>query len=166
MANSTFPGDNLPILNLPPADLRICRCDGIIKVFDPVRKKYVVLTPEEYVRQNFVAYLTDHLNYPRSIIANEIGIKLNGTQKRCDTVVFNPDGTPLMIIEYKAPEINISQNVFDQIVRYNMTLNARYLAVSNGLRHYCCVVDYKSDAYHFIPEIPDYNKLRIIFSNN
>ena len=93
-------------------------------------------------------------------MANEIGIELNGTKRRCDTVVFNSDGTPLVIVEYKAPDISISQNVFDQIVRYNMVLRAGYLIVSNGITHYCCVIDYDRNTYHFIPEIPDYSSLR------
>lgn len=157
---------NFPRLNLPPADLRISRGDNVIKVFDPLRKKHVILTPEEYVRQNFVAWLINNLHYPSSLIANEIGINLNGTKKRCDTVVFNPDGSPLMIVEYKAPDVVITQDTFDQIVRYNMVLKARYLAVSNGLFHYCCVMDYKKGSYNFIPVLPDYNDLKNIFSHN
>lgn len=158
--------DQFPKLNLPPAELRFSRGDNVIKVFDPLRKKYVVLTPEEYVRQHFVAWLTGWLNYPTSLLANEIGISLNGTKKRCDTVVFNPDGSPLMIVEYKAPDIEITQSVFDQIMRYNMTLRAQYLTVSNGMSHYCCVIDYKTGSYNFIPTIPDYKDLKNIFSNN
>ena len=135
-------------------------------MFDPLRKKYVVLTPEEYVRQNFTSWLRDTLHYPASLMANEIGIDLNGTKKRCDTVIFNPDGSPFMIVEYKAPSVTVTQAVFDQIVRYNMVLKARYLAVSNGLQHFCCVIDYARSTYHFIPEIPDYAEVRKIFSIN
>lgn len=119
-----------------------------------------MLTPEEFVRQNFTSWLMGSLNYPPSVMANEIGIRLNGTLRRCDTVVFDPDGSPLMIVEYKAPTINVTQDVFDQIVRYNMVLHAKYLIVSNGLRHFCCRIDYNHDTYHFLPRIPDYAEMR------
>lgn len=146
----------LPKLNLPDASLRLCREDGIVKVFDPIRKIRVAFTPEEYVRQSFTAWLISSLGYPPPLMANEIGLNLNGTKKRCDTVVFNIDGSPLMIVEYKAPEINITQNVFDQIARYNMVLNAGFLTVSNGLAHYCCRLDYRNSSYSFLREIPKY----------
>lgn len=158
--------NKFPRLNLPPVDLRIKEEDGILKVFDKLRGKYVALTPEEFVRQHFTSWLSTQLHYPVSLMANEIGIEFNGMKKRCDTVVFNPDGTPLMIVEYKAPEVQITQNVFDQIVRYNMTLRASYLVVSNGLNHYCCKIDYAGGTYHFIPTIPDYAELRRPFSEN
>lgn len=148
-----------PLLNLPSAPLRTIEDSQGVKVFDTLRKKYVAMTPEEYVRQNFVAWLTCDLHYPPEIMANEIGIDMNGTRRRCDTVVFNPDGMPLMVVEYKGPNINITQDTFDQIVRYNMVLKARYLIVSNGIRHYCCVVDYESKTYQFIPRIPDYREI-------
>lgn len=146
--------------------MKVKRGDNILKVFDPLRRKYVALTPEEFVRQHFVNWLITGLNYPPSLTANEIGIELNGTKRRCDTVVFNPDGSPLIIVEYKAPNVGISQKVFDQIVRYNMVLRARYLIVSNGMRHFCCVVDYAANTYHFIPEIPNYTDLKNQFSLN
>ena len=92
-------------------------------------------------------------------MANEIGIEVNGKRKRCDTVVFGNDGKPMVIVEYKAPDVTVNQAVFDQIVRYNMTLHADYLVVSNGINHYCCVMDYENGTYHFIPEIPDYLSL-------
>ena len=138
----------------------------MLKVFDPLRQKYVALTPEEYVRQHFTSWMHTSLHYPLSIISNEIGIDFNGMKKRCDTVVFRPDGTPLIIVEYKAPDVAVTQAVFDQIVRYNMTLRARYLIVSNGLNHYCCVIDYASNSYHFIPDIPDYREINKTFSDN
>jgi len=136
------------------------------KVFDPLRKKFVTLTPEEYVRQQFMAWLQDSFHYPRSLMANEIGVNVNGMKKRCDSVVFNRDGSPLLIVEYKAPEVKISQDTFDQIVRYNLVLHARYLIVSNGLNHYCCVIDYQNNTYQFIPSIPDYFEIHNPFSHN
>lgn len=146
-------------LNLPPADLRLRRDGGVLKVFDVLRRKYVTLTPEEYVRQHFVNYLTQTLGYPPSLCANESVVELNGTRRRPDTIVYGSDLRPFAIVEYKAPEVEITQEVFDQIARYNMVLRVRYLIVSNGMRHYCCVMDYDSMAYHFIPRIPDYAEL-------
>lgn len=147
-------------LNLPLIKLNLKNEDGICKVFDPLRGKYVALTPEEYVRQHFTAWLISDFHYPPSLMANEISINLNGLTRRCDTVIFYPDGSPLLIVEYKAPDIKITQNTFDQIVRYNMTLRAKYLIVSNGINHYCCVINYEKDNYYFIPSIPDYDTLR------
>lgn len=148
-----------PALNLPVAPLKITEEDGVVKVFDPLRGKSVRLTPEEWVRQHFANWLMTSLGYPASMMRNEIGIELNGTKKRCDTVVFDRAGRPLIIVEYKAPEVSVTQDVFDQAVRYNMQLHAQYLIVSNGMNHYCCRIDYKGDTYHFIREIPAWSEL-------
>lgn len=146
-------------LSIPYASLRLAKDEkDNLKVFDPLRKKFVALTPEEFVRQNFVGWLTTHFGYPASLMANEVEIELNGTKKRCDTVVYGRQCQPLMIIEYKAPDVEITQNTFDQIVRYNRELKARYLIVSNGRNHYCCVIDYERDSYNFIRLIPQYNE--------
>ncbi|MDE6443200.1 MAG: type I restriction enzyme HsdR N-terminal domain-containing protein, partial [Muribaculaceae bacterium] len=107
---------------MPEASLRILREGKILKVWDILRKKYLILTPEEYVRQRFVHWLVHHLHYPTTHLANEIGIELNGTKKRCDTVLFDRQGCPLGIFEFKAPDILITQKVFDQILRYNSVL--------------------------------------------
>ena len=148
-------------LNLPEySDVRICRDGDALKIFDRIRKKFVALTPEEWVRQNFVNHLIENLGYPESLIANERGIELNGTSRRCDTVVFDRYGSPAMIVEYKAPTVNITQDVFDQIVRYNLVLHARFLIVSNGLTHYCCEIDTTTGAYTFLPAIPDYETVK------
>lgn len=163
-SNSSIP-ENFPILNLPPAEIKLRHEGRLVKVFDRLRKKYVVLTPEEFVRQSFTSWLYSFLNYPKSLMANEIGINLNGTRKRCDTVVFNSDGSPFIIVEYKAPDVNITQTVFDQIVRYNMVLKANFLIVSNGLQHYCCLIDYKNNSYRFIPRIPEYDEARLLLSS-
>lgn len=158
MGNEEFAieSDQWPGLNLPPAELKLRKENGIIKVLDPLRKKYVALTPEEYVRQHFTAWMTEFLGYPSAMMNNEVQIRLNDTRRRCDTVVFHPDGTPLMIVEYKAPTVTITQDVFDQIARYNMVLKADYLVVSNGFRHFCCEMDYENDTYKFIRTIPAY----------
>lgn len=154
-------------LNLPKYQIKIYKDKSDnLKVFDSLRKKYVALTPEEYVRQHFINYIVNHLHYPIGLTSNEVTINLNNTTKRCDTVVFKKDGTPLMIIEYKAPNIEIDQNVFDQIVRYNMVLHADYLVVSNGIQHYCCKIDYNKNSIQFIPQIPTYEELLLESSQN
>lgn len=161
-----FNSKKYPPLNLPYLELKVREEENMLKVFDSLRGKYVALTPEEYVRQHFTAWLRSSLHYPASLMANEIGIEVNGMKKRCDTLVFSSNGSPIVIIEYKAPDVVISQTVFDQIVRYNMALKARYLIVSNGLNHYCCVIDYKSNSYNFIPTIPDYREITKVYSEN
>lgn len=154
-------------LNLPKYNMRISRDrNNNIKIFDSIRKKFVSLTPEEYVRQHFTNWLINYLHYPMGLIANEVKISLNSTIKRCDTIVYSNTGDPMMIIEYKAPHISINQNVFDQIVRYNMVLKTKYLVVSNGMQHYCCIIDYDNNSYQFIPHIPTYEELIIGTTHN
>lgn len=154
-------------LNLPKYNMRISRDrNNNIKIFDSIRKKFVSLTPEEYVRQHFTNWLINYLHYPMGLIANEVKISLNSTIKRCDTIVYGNTGDPMMIIEYKAPHISINQNVFDQIVRYNMVLKTKYLVVSNGMQHYCCIIDYENNSYQFIPHIPTYEELIIGTTQN
>ncbi len=154
-------------LNLPKYNMRISRDrNNNIKIFDSIRKKFVSLTPEEYVRQHFTNWLINYLHYPMGLIANEVKISLNSTIKRCDTIVYSNTGDPMMIIEYKAPHISINQNVFDQIVRYNMVLKTKYLVVSNGMQHYCCIIDYENNSYQFIPHIPTYEELIIGTTQN
>ena len=151
----------LPPLNLPAAQLQCKICDdGVRRVYDALRRKFVALTPEEWVRQHFVAYMTGELGYPAALMGNEVGITLNGTSRRCDTVLFSRNGlVPLMIVEYKAPHIEITQRVFDQIVRYNTVLHARWLVVSNGMRHFCCEIDYEKRGVRFLPNVPRYAEL-------
>ena len=146
-------------LNLPSFEIKLKEKDGKTIIFDVLRKRYVALTPEEWVRQHFVHYLLKDKGYPSSLMANEVFVKLNGTSKRCDTVLYRQDLKARMIIEYKAPNIEITQKVFDQITRYNMVLKVDYLVVSNGLQHYCCKIDYHEMSYHFLPEIPNYSLL-------
>ena len=146
-------------LNLPSYPAKILKRNGKNVIFDPLRQKYVALTPEEWVRQHFVHLLTDFKGYPKGLLANEIQLDLNGTKKRCDTVLFNKDLSARMIVEYKAPNIEITQAVFDQITRYNMVLKVEYLIVSNGMRHYCCKIDYNAMQYTFLPDIPSYTEL-------
>lgn len=146
-------------LNLPTFAAKVKEKDGKHVIFDPVRRKFVALTPEEWVRQHFVNYLISDKGYPKELLGNEVPLKLNGTSKRCDTVAYNRFLTPLMIVEYKAPHIEITSSVFDQIVRYNMVLHVRYLAVSNGISHFCCKIDYENLTYSFLEGIPEYDVL-------
>ena len=129
---------------------------GKNEIFDDFRKKFVIVTPEEWVRQNFLKYLTEIKNYPASLIAVEKGIRVNNMQKRFDAVVYNRKGKPVMLIEFKSPDISISQKVMDQISRYNLSLNVNYLIVSNGLSHYCCKVNRESGTFNFLVDIPNY----------
>ena len=146
-------------LSLPGFDYKVKKQNGTVMIFDIVRKKYVVLTPEEWVRQHFVHFLIAHKGYPTTLLANEVMVKLNGTTKRCDTVLYRRDLSARMIVEYKAPHIEITQAVFDQITRYNMVLKVDYLIVSNGLQHYCCRIDYEHNSYTFLQDIPEYQNL-------
>ena len=147
-------------LNLPehPLKTRIL-AKGKTEVFDEFRKKYVVLTPEEWVRQQFLWYLVDLKNYPASLIAVEKGLTLNRLKKRFDAVVYNNRGLPAMLIEFKSADIKSEQNVFDQIAVYNLQLRVKYLIITNGLQHYCCMMDYKKKQYQFLKETPFFNEL-------
>lgn len=130
---------------------------GGMEIFDPLRKKWVALTPEEWVRQHFTAFMIAERGFPAALMGNEIALNLNGTSKRCDTVVYTQGLRPLCIVEYKAPEVNITQKVFDQIARYNSVLQAPYLIVSNGMRHFC--IRYTASGYRFLPQIPMFSEM-------
>ena len=127
-----------------------------MEIYDTLRRKYVALTPEEWVRQHFVNWLISDKSYPASLMANEASIKLNSLTRRCDTVVYNQLLEPLMIIEYKESNIPVTQGVFDQVVRYNTVLKVKYIVVSNGINHYCCKMDYDKQSYDFLTDIPNY----------
>lgn len=147
-------------LNLPEYDYKVKkRDDGSWSIWDRLRERWVALTPEEWVRQHFVEWLITDKDFPAALMGNEVSLTQNGISRRCDTVVGDRTGQPLVIVEYKAPSINITQKVFDQIVRYNMVLKARYLMVSNGLVHYCCQIDYEKNSYRFLEETPCYESL-------
>lgn len=146
-------------LNLPAYPAKITIRDGKRNIFDPLRRKYVALTPEEWVRQHFINFLITHKGYPGTLLGNEIAISLNGTSKRCDSILFDRQGHPLMIMEYKAPTVKITSKVFDQIARYNIVLKVRFLIVTNGMEHYCCKVDYQNNRCVFLQDIPHYEEL-------
>ena len=146
-------------LNLPPYPVRLGGTAERPTIFDVLRRRYVALTPEEWVRQHFVRFLQTHKGFPPEVIANEVSLSLNGTQKRCDTVVYGPHAEPLMIVEYKAPTVVLTQRVFEQISVYNLLLHVDFLVVSNGLQHYCCRMNYEQGSYEFLTDVPHYAAL-------
>ncbi|MGM9869731.1 MAG: type I restriction enzyme HsdR N-terminal domain-containing protein [Sodaliphilus sp.] len=147
-------------LNLPDYQFNIKRNEkGALVIFDTLRNRFIALTPEEWVRQNFVQFLINEKAFPASLMGNEVSLLQNGIKRRCDTLVGDHLGNPFVIVEYKAPPIKITQAVFDQIVRYNMVMKARYLIVTNGLQHYCCKILYETNSYSFLTHIPKYSQL-------
>ena len=149
------------MLNLPTYLFRIKEKEGRKSIFDTFRRKWVALTPEEWVRQNFARYLIEVKNFPASRIGTECSLCFNQQNFRADIVVFGNSGEPLVVVECKAPEVKVSQVVFDQIVRYNMKLRVNYLIVTNGMDHYCCKIDREKLSYSFLAEIPGYKELLI-----
>jgi len=141
-------------LNLPNFEIKSKEIAGKAYIFDILRQKYVVLTPEEWVRQHFVHYLIEHLDYPQGLMANEVELQAGEKRMRCDTVVYDRDLRPRMIIEYKKPDIPLTEKVFNQVVSYNILLHVEYLIVSNGIQHICCKIDYDKQSYEFLPDIP------------
>lgn len=146
-------------LNLPSYNIKIRNREGKLMILDDIRRRFVALTPEELVRQHFVHYLTEHLNYPPELLANEVRLQIGDKTLRADSLVYDRQLNPLMIIEYKAPHIAITRKVFDQISDYNFLLHVDYLTVSNGMRSYCCKMDYNSHKYVFKEGIPYYHNL-------
>lgn len=146
-------------LNLPPFEIKLRGTKAQPQIFDILRKKYIALTPEEWVRQHFVHFLVEHKGYPAALMANEIQLKVGEKTLRADSILYSRNLKPRMIIEYKAPHIPITQKVFDQISIYNMLLHVDYLVVSNGLQHYICKMDYNDKKYLFLEDIPDYEEL-------
>lgn len=146
-------------LNLPEYRFRIEPEGEKFRIFDPIRKKMVALTPEEWVRQNFLAYMVQDKQYPASLLAVEASLHVARRVKRTDIVVYNNKLRPLLIVECKAPQVKIDEAVFDQIVRYNMTLQVNYLIVTNGLQHFCCKLDYRDNSYTYLKSLPVYSDL-------
>ena len=143
-------------LNLPAYDVKLRGTREKPKIFDFLRKRFVALTPEEWVRQHFTHWLVEHKGYPQALLGNEIELRVGEKRLRCDSILYNKELEPRMILEYKAPSVAITQKVFNQISTYNLLLHVDYLIVSNGLQHYCCRMDYERGQYDFLPEIPDY----------
>jgi len=146
------------MLNFPTYSFRFKNSENKVSIFDVVRKKFVILQPEEWVRQHCVHYLIEVKKYPLSLINVEKELRVNNLKKRYDIVIFNPDGSIHLIVECKSPKIEIKQDTFDQIARYNLVLNATYLMVTNGLNHYYCNMDFEAEQYQFLKDIPEYSK--------
>mgnify|MGYP001814427192 CR=1 FL=1 len=146
-------------LNLPEYDFRYRTEGGMHKVLDVYRKRFVVHTPEEEVRQRFARYLVEEKGYPAALVMTEYALKLNKMSKRADILVHKPAGSPAVLVECKAPEVKINQAVFDQAARYNMVFKVKYLMVTNGLKHYCCEIDKEKEKVNFLKDIPAYTDL-------
>ena len=147
-------------LNLPQYEIKVRNDGDHTYIFDTLRRRYVSLTPEEWVRQHFVHYLISHKGYPPTLLANEVSLQVGTSTRRPDSVLYHKEGgRPRVIIEYKAPSVAITPKVFSQIASYNALLHADYLIVSNGLHHYCCHIDYKNMKSKFLPDIPAYGEL-------
>jgi len=144
-------------LDFPTYTFRFKNSENKPYIFDDIRKKFVVLQPEEWVRQHCVQYLINEKKFPKSLINVEKELKINNLKKRYDIVVFNTDGSIHLIVECKAPKITINQSTFDQVARYNLALNATYLMVTNGLNHYYCSIDFEEERYQFLKDIPQYS---------
>jgi type I site-specific restriction endonuclease len=143
-------------LNFPIYNFRFKNSENKVSIFDEIRKKFIILTPEEWVRQHVVRFLLEEKKYPKSLINVEKVLIVNGLRKRYDVVVFNPDGSIFVLVECKAPEIKTAQATFDQIARYNLALKAQFLMVTNGHNHYFCQMDFENEKYAFLKELPDY----------
>jgi len=146
-------------LNLPTYDIKLNGTREKPEIFDFLRRRFVALTPEEWVRQHFTHWLVEHKGYPKGLLGNEIELRCGEKKLRCDSILYDREARPRMIIEYKAPTVSLTQRVFNQISAYNLLLRVDYLVVSNGLQHYCCRMDYEQQTYHFLQEIPAYNQL-------
>ena len=145
---------NMPQLNLPNVALKTKLVEGTTQVFDAVRKKYLVLTLEEWVRQHFIHYLNKEKNYPLGLMGVEQMVKYNGMQTRADIVLYTADGKPNVIVECKAPNVKITQDAFNQIAKYNFKLKVEFLVVTNGMQHFCCKMDYENNKITFLEEVP------------
>ena len=145
-------------LNLPQYPIKLKEEGGINYIFDAIRKKYLVLQPEEWVRQNFIQFLINDKGYKASLIEIEKGLKINELQKRAD-ILIHKDAQPIVLIECKAPTIKINQEVFEQVARYNQVFKVPYLMVTNGLKHYCAKIDFEQNSFEFLENIPDYSEI-------
>lgn len=143
-------------LNFPSYTFRFKNSENKIAVFDLLRKRFVQLTPEEWVRQHVIKYLLEEKNIPKSLLNVEKQLKVHGLVKRYDIIAYKPNGKIHLIVECKAASVPLSQETFDQIARYNLALNADFLMVTNGLQHYYCQMDYEQEKYHFLPELPEW----------
>ena len=148
-------------LNFPVYDFRYTERENKKYIFDIIRKKYVLLTPEEWVRQNFIRYLLEEKGYIQSLVRVEMFFKLNRLSKRADIALFDRNGKPKVLVECKSPKVAISQVVFEQVARYNLSFKVDFLVVTNGMQHFCCKMDYEKKSYTFLKEIPGFDEVII-----
>ena len=147
-------------LNFPSFDARVQKGEDFVTIYDVIRKKWVKLTPEEWVRQHAVHFLLEHKTYPATLMAVEVGMEIQTMKRRADIVCYDSQGNVVLVVECKAPEVKITQAVFDQIAQYNILLKSQYLLVTNGLEHYICKIDSEHKTYAFLEDIPDYKSLK------
>lgn len=147
-------------LNLPKYETNMKAENGKTLIFDVIRKKYVALTPEEWVRQHIIHFFINDKGYPASLISVETTVMVNKLSRRCDILLYNNSGKPVMIVECKAPAVKISQKVFDQVAAYNLPVKVNFLVVSNGIQHYCCKLDHENSSWIFMTEIPGYSEIK------
>ena len=150
---------DLPQLNFPGFRFKIRGGEAAHQIFDPIRRKYVALTPEEWVRQHALAWLSSEKGFPSSLLASEMEVKLNGMSRRCDVVAHNSQAQPILIVECKAPEVKLTQATFDQAARYNIVLKVGFMMMTNGLQHVYCAYDHSSGEYGFLRELPSYSQM-------
>lgn len=146
-------------LNLPSANFRIRNSNGISEIFDPLRRKFVALTNEEWVRQHLISFFLIHRSVPATMIASERGLMVNKLPKRFDLLIYSQTGKPAMIVECKAPTVKLDEEVLYQAARYNLSLQVPFLLISNGLKHVCLKVDYSTGELSALPDIPDYKEI-------
>jgi hypothetical protein len=146
-------------LDFPPAKLRLTRSGSSVRVFCIIRKKQLVLTPEEWVRQHLIHFLINHLNVPIGLIASEMSLDINGLVRRCDVVVFNRNGKPVFLMECKAPEVVLGEQVVHQIAQYNFNLGTNYLLITNGIKHRILALDRANGEIKSLDEFPDFSAL-------
>lgn len=151
----------LPSLNLPAFQFNIQTEDKKTKIFDDIRKRFIILTPEEWVRQNVIRFLIEERAFPKGLIAVEKEIIVNQLKKRPDILVYHKNGSPLFMVECKAPEVAISQSTFDQAANYNIKLQLPYLMVTNGIQHYCASINFEKKSFQFLEQIPKYDELEL-----
>jgi len=147
-------------LNLPEYNFRIKKQNEKLLIFDTQRKRYVALTPEEWVRQHFIRFLIEVKGYPAALLAIEKQLNMNGMKKRCDAILYDSDANPILIIELKAPNVPISQATFDQVAVYNAKLKVDFFMISNGIEHFCCKVNVETARYEFFSEIPNFSQIK------
>lgn len=146
-------------LNLPDFNFKITKEEGKIYIFDAIRKKKIFLTPEEWVRQHFIHYLIAYKTFPKSLIKVESGLKYNKLPMRSDVLIYDRSGNPLILIECKSYQVKINAATFAQVSKYNQTIKAPYIMVTNGMQHYCCRIDFENEKFDYLKTIPEYEEL-------